>query len=82
MQRLWELPLKNDNFRLKNSLAFLLRFQVALRTAGKIKEVSLGMNSVGFNEVGEDRAANVLRLIRGTFLHSKVISCLKLTTLC
>ena len=38
---------------------------MALRTAGLIKEVSLGMNSVGYNEVGEDRAANVLRLIKG-----------------
>ena len=38
---------------------------VGLRTAGLIQEVSLGMNSVGFNEVGEDRAENVLRLIRG-----------------
>ena len=42
-----------------------LEGMVALRTAGKIKEVSLGMNSVGFNEVGEDRAENVLRLIKG-----------------
>jgi D-threo-aldose 1-dehydrogenase len=42
-----------------------LEGMVALRTVGLVKEVSLGMNSVGFNEVGEDRATNVLRLIKG-----------------
>ena len=46
-----------------------LEGMVALRSAGRIQEVSLGMNSIGFNEVLPVRGAEVSCILDSGTVH-------------